>query len=69
MSRCAILKSAVKPKMPADAAIEIADALKAAKDGRLPSNFYGEATGNLGDFFLTNFLVLIFGRSGRTRSN
>jgi len=47
MSRCAILKSAVKPKMPADTAIEIADALKAAKDGRLSSNFYGEPSGNL----------------------
>ncbi|CAG5101410.1 Oidioi.mRNA.OKI2018_I69.YSR.g17061.t1.cds [Oikopleura dioica] len=47
MSRCAILKSAVKPKMSADAAIEIADALKAAKDGRFPSGFFGEATVNL----------------------
>ena len=60
MSRCAILKSAVKPKMPADAAIEIADALKAAKDGRLPSNFYGEATGNLGEYFLIHLHILTF---------
>lgn len=47
MSRCAILKTSMKPKTPSDAAIEIADALKAAKDGRLPSDFFGPAIGNL----------------------
>ena len=35
-------------KTPAEAAIEIADALKASKDGRLSSDYFGEATGNLG---------------------
>merc|ERR1712025_660554 len=47
MARCAILKSTLKPKTPAEAAVEIAEALKASKDGRLPSDYYGEATGNL----------------------
>jgi len=46
-ARCAILKSTLKPKTSAEAAVEIAEALKASKDGRLPSDYYGEATGNL----------------------
>ena len=52
-ARCAILKSTLKPKTAADSAVEIAEALKASKDGRLPSDYYGEATGNLG---LSNYL-------------
>ena len=48
MARCAILKSTLKPKTPAEAAVEIAEALKASKDGRLPSDYYGVPTGNLG---------------------
>lgn len=47
MARCAILKSTLKPKTPAEAAVEIAEALKASKDGRLPSDYYGVPTGNL----------------------
>jgi len=46
-ARCAILKSTLKPKTSAEAAVEIAEALKASKDGRLPSDYYGEPTGNL----------------------
>jgi arginine/serine-rich splicing factor 12 len=46
-ARCAILKSTLKPKTAADSAVEIAEALKASKDGRLPSDYYGEPTGNL----------------------
>merc|ERR1712227_905285 len=46
MARCAILKSTLKPKTPAEAAIEIAEALKASKDGRLASDYYGTPTGN-----------------------
>lgn len=46
-ARCAILKSTLKPKTSAECAVEIAEALKASKDGRLPSDYYGEATGNL----------------------
>merc|ERR1711990_216147 len=46
-ARCAILKSTLKPKTAADSAVEIAEALKASKDGRLPSDYYGEAAGNL----------------------
>ena len=48
-ARCAILKSTLKPKTSAEAAVEIAEALKASKDGRLPSDYYGEPTGNLGE--------------------
>merc|ERR1712227_470241 len=47
MARCAILKSTLKPKTLAEAAIEIAEALKASKDGRLASDYYGTPTGNL----------------------
>merc|ERR1711990_54750 len=46
-ARCAILKSTLKPKTSAEAAVEIVEALKASKDGRLPSDYYGEPTGNL----------------------
>merc|ERR1711935_389148 len=46
-ARCAILKATLKPKTNAEAAVEIADALKASKDGRLPSDYFGEAVGNL----------------------
>jgi len=46
-ARCPILKSSLKPKTSAEAAVEIAEALKASKDGRLPSDYYGEPTGNL----------------------
>merc|ERR1711953_272793 len=46
-ARCAILKSTLKPKTSAEAAVEIAEAFKASKDGRLPSDYYGEPTGNL----------------------
>ena len=51
MARCAILKSTLKPKTPAESAIEIAEALKASRDGRLPSDYYGAPTGNLGKTF------------------
>ena len=56
-ARCAILKSTLKPKTAAVSAVEIAEALKASKDGRLPSDYYGEATGNLG---LSNYLSNLF---------
>ena len=57
-ARCAILKATLKPKTNAEAAVEIADALKASKDGRLPSDYFGEAVGNLGELLkrLTTFV-------------
>ena len=40
--------------------MEIAEALKASKDGRLPSDYYGEATGNLGESKLFTNLFTLF---------
>ena len=74
MARCAILKSTLKPKTPAEAAIEIAEALKASKDGRLPSDYYGTATGNLGklSFFYSRnpiYAELLCKKSERTNQS
>ena len=40
--------------------MEIAEALKASKDGRLPSDYYGEPTGNLGESNVYKLVYVVY---------